>query len=47
MVFPHGRSHSNVHILSKFMERDLHVERMLAFSGIRGGITVHTRISIY
>jgi len=47
MVSPHGRSHSKVYVLSKFMERDLHVDRMLALSGIRGGVTVHTRIGAF
>ena len=44
MVSPHGRSHGKVYIMSKFMECDLHVDRMLALSAIRGGVTVHTRI---
>lgn len=45
MVFPHGRRHSNVYIVSKFMERDLNVDRMLVLSGVRGCVTVYTRIA--
>lgn len=47
MVSPHGRSHSNVYIVSKFMERDLHVDGMLAFSEVGGGFTVYTRIAAF
>jgi hypothetical protein len=47
MVSPHGRSHSDVDLLSKFTKGDLNVDRILALSGIRGVVTVHARIAAF
>lgn len=47
MVSPHSCGHSHVHVMSKFMERDLHIDRLLALCGIREGSTVHTRIAAF
>ncbi|MBH2019193.1 MAG: hypothetical protein I8H91_06460 [Burkholderiales bacterium] len=33
--------------MSKFMERDLHVDRLLALYGIKGSSAVHTRIAAF
>jgi hypothetical protein len=45
MVSPDGCSHCNTHTVSKRMERDLHVDRLFAFSRIRKAITVRIRIA--